>query len=196
MRKLIPLVAVALCLPAFTGGLRAEQIDNPQYASWAKLKPGSSVTYKSVTDTKMAQMPQPMHMETTMTQTLRKVEADALTVEVSSKTTMNGQEMTAAPSTVIIPAKVEKGKEDLPPEMKGEVKDVKTGKETIEVNGKKYATTTREYTVVMTKPMMMTQKMKVWNSPEVPGGLVKSTSSTATPMEINMVMTLQEIQSK
>jgi hypothetical protein len=191
--------AAALCFAVvgLTGVANAaEMVDNPAYVSWSKSKPGTSVTYKMISETKMEGMPAPMKSEMTMTQTLKEVKPDAVTVEVTTKMSMNGQEMNMPPRNQDIPAKIEKGKEGMSPDVKGEISDVKTGKETIEVNGKKYDTETREFKMKMTEPAEMTGETKVWTSSQIPGGMVKTQSKTTTPIASTSTITLESFTQK
>jgi hypothetical protein len=196
MRHALSVVCAALCVAALAPLARAEQVDNPAYQSWAKCKPGSTVTYKMTSEMKSPQLPSPMKSEMTITQTLKAVTPEAATIEITTKMTMNGQETTVPGNTNTVPAKIEKGKEGLPAEVQGEVSDMKTGKDTVEVNGKKYEATTQEYTVKMTQPIQMTSHVKAWNSAEVPGGMLKSETKATGPMDTTSTMTLVEFTQK
>jgi len=169
----------------------AQQVDNPAYLTWAKYKPGTTTTLQQ--SATMAMMPT-MVTTTTITQKLLEVKPDSATVEVTTKTSMMGQN-SENKSTNVIPAKVDKGQEYTPqakPDMKIEIKDMKEGKETIDVKGAKVDTVTREFTAIMTSTatapatnpaaaMMaggMTSKVKIWTTPDVPGGTVKTETTT------------------
>jgi hypothetical protein len=200
MRMTIAAILAGVCVAGLAvTGLAADQIDNPQYQSWAKYKPGMTVVHKMTNETKMAQMPGGgMTMESTTTRVLKEVKPESVTVEMTTKTTMNGMDQSTPATTTVIPAKIDKGQEDVqvPSNMKAEIKDMKTGKDTVEISGKKYETATREYTMVVTSPMAMTSQVKTWTSSDVPGSMVKMENKTSTPMETNMTVTLVSFEQK
>lgn len=169
-------------------------VDNPAYIAWAKAKVGASITYKMEMAMTMEGLPQPMKNDGTVQQTLKEIKPDSVTVDVVTSMSMNGQALPPQSRATIIPAKIEKGKEYSSPEVKGEIADMKTGKDSIEVSGKKYDTDTREFTMKMTEPLAMTSQNKIWTSPDVPGGMVKTETRTTTPMNSTMTMTLIEVK--
>src|SRR5262245_4411192 len=63
-----------------------ETVDNPEFASWSKFKPGTSVTFKSSTTANG------MASEVTMTITLVEVGADKVVLETSGVTKAMGME--------------------------------------------------------------------------------------------------------
>jgi hypothetical protein len=193
----------------------AELVDNPEYAHWAKYKAGTFVSYKQATDmpgmANIEGMPPGMNMaammpQITMTSKLTEVKPDALTLETTMATTQMGQTRDNK-TTRTVPAKIEKA-EIKPTSVDGvtaEMKNVKEGKDSVEVKGKKIDTITREFDTVVTSSEMsasrgrgrgdsttMTAHMKVWSSTEVPGNMVKS--ETTTKMEemgdVKQTMTL------
>ena len=184
----------------------AEQVDNPSYTTWAKCKPGTTVTMKQDMDIPgMGDMPtmpnmpnmSGMKIETTRTLKLLEVKPDSLTVEVTTKTQMMGRGREDKTKETIL-AKIEKGQENVPQgvptDAKSEVKDMKEGKETLEIKGKKIETVTHEFTVNVAAdptarggrgaPPSGPAHFKTWNSAEIPGGLVKlEQTSNAEGME-------------
>jgi len=110
------------------------------------------------------------------------------------KMTMNGQEQEIPARTITVPAKIEKGQEGVPqagPDgAPPEVKDMKIGKETVEVNGKSVEATTREFTMVSQGAQAMTAHMKMWYADEVPGRMVKNETQTEEPVKSTSTMTL------
>jgi hypothetical protein len=195
MRKLTNIFVAIICSTMLADTLRAEQIDNPAYQAWAKFKPGTSVTYKTSIDMKMpagAPAMPPGAMDSTITQTLKEVRDDAVVVEVKIAGGMMAMAGRGGSGTTnIIPAKVDKDQEGLPPNLKGEVKDVKTGEDKVDVNGKTYDAKTREMTIITTSPQAMESHMKIWSAATVPGGMVKSEMTTTTPAEVHTTTTLQ-----
>ena len=185
MRKSIALLAF-LTLGALSSAAFAEQVDNPVYVSWAKYKPGTTVTYKQTAEMSMMQG---MKTETTITTKLVEVKPEAVTLESTTKMSIGGQEFaapgTGTPIKQTIPAKVEKGQENIPPGVNAnnaQVKDMKDGKDNVEVSGKKYDTATHEFTMIAEMPAnagggTMNMQVKTWNTTDVPGGFVKSESN-------------------
>ena len=161
---------VASCLAfnaqAQTTQPAAEKVDSNQYLAWSKYKPGTTVTQKL--DMKSPQM----SMSQEISQTLVEVTPDKATVEVKMTMNMGGQTQTHS-NKVDLPAKVEKGHEDLPPEVKGTYKEA--GKETVEVAGKSYECTIGNFEGESAQGKVTG---KVWRSKDIPGGMAK--------MEMNM----------
>jgi hypothetical protein len=206
MAMRLRILAAAVVVSCFGMGAFGEEVDNPAYVSWAKYKVGTTVTMKQSMD--MPSMPQ-MKNESTMTEKLLEVKPEAVVVETTSKTTMMGQTHEST-TKMTIKAKVEKGSENVPPQMadqKVEMKDVKEGKETVEVKGQKMEATTREYTMTIPASAMggmgrgrgagaagggdTTAHVKVWSSPEVPGGMVKTEQSTEMAQMGTMKITME-----
>src|SRR4051812_18180307 len=77
--------AVALFALAATAAGQ-DKIDNPEYATWAKFKPGTSLTVK-VTNTVAGNS-----SETVLTNTLVEVGADKLVLEGTATTKVGGME--------------------------------------------------------------------------------------------------------
>jgi hypothetical protein len=190
MRLPIRCLIASIVVAGFSSAAMAEQVENPQYASWSKFKPGTTVTYKVNSETKMQGMPDPMKSEMTMSTKLVEVKPDELTIEVTNKMMAGGQEMAMPATTQKVPAKIEKTATPAP-DAKVEIKDQKDGKDTVEVGGKKYDAATHEQTMVMKEPAMTTVS-KTWTSKEVPGGLVKSETKSSGSMDSTSTMTLVE----
>jgi hypothetical protein len=190
MRLPVRCLSIAACLAGLSGVVRAEQVDNPAYTSWAKYKPGTTVTYKQSMEMEM-KMPMAMP-QITITEKLVEVKPDAVVLEVSSQSTGGmGGPHNMAPHQQEIPAKIEKEKAEVPSSVKGEVKDVKQGKDKIDVNGKSVDATTTEMTVEATEPRAMTAHVKVWRAEEVPGGMVKTVTDVQSPMKTTSTMSLE-----
>ena len=227
MRNSFKCLAV-LAVMGLTSIAMAEQIDNPEYKDWARFKAGTSITMKQATqiaptDDAMAAaggagMPAGMDLGAMMPQTSTKttltvVKADVLTLEVETNSAMFGQVNTSK-TTREIPAKIDKpttAPATAPAATQAvDLKDLKEGKETLDVNGKKIDTITREYTTTggaaaglggragrgargargaATAPAAAPaapgaggeSHVKVWTSSEVPNGMVKMETTTNSP---------------
>ncbi len=155
---------IAIAFVAFlvtAAAAQAETIDNPRYVSWAKYQPGTKITLQN--DMAGTGISTSQHIE----QTLAEVTPDKAVVDVVMTVDMGGQKREIKRKQDVA-AKVEKGNENLPPEVKGSAKE--TGKETIEVAGKSY-----ECTIVEIEGQTERGKVngKVWRTPEIPGGTAK-----------------------
>jgi hypothetical protein len=179
------LCGLLLCGAAASAARAGEKVDNPLYKHWAQFKPGSFSVFK--TDNVV----NGVKNVTTMTVTLIEVTPEKAVVErkyVSAVAEAGDRKMPSKKEE--IPAKIDeeqKAREIGPPkkgaEWKGgEVVDVKEGEEVIQVGEKKFATKWTE-TQIKTKDAG-TATTKVWNSEDVPGQLVKSSSSAEGRMSL------------
>lgn len=157
-----------------------EMVENPAYKSWAATGLGTTV----VIEGKTAASGMNMTMEITMV--LAEKDAEKVVIETGMKMSMQGmpqpQEMPKQKTT--INAKVPKGQENLPPDMKGEAKEA--GNEKVEVAGKSYDCKVVEFKGGTGEGEV---KGKTWNSAEVPGNIVKMTMdgvSNGQPMSVTM----------
>jgi hypothetical protein len=197
LRFVAVLAVLGLASAAF-----AEQIDNPEYAQWSKYKAGTFVSLKQASEMSgmadMPGMPAGMNMaammpQITITTKLTEVKPEVLTLEVTTSSSQMGQTRDNK-ATRTIPAKIEKPTTN-PATTQGssaELKNMKEGKDTVEVKGKKIDTITREYDTVITNSPVTGGRgrggatttnahIKVWSAEEVPGGMVKN--ETTTKME-------------
>jgi len=196
----------------------AEQIDNPEYAQWSKYKAGTYVTTQqamTMSGDMPAGMPAGMDMsammpKVTTTTKLTEVKPDSLTLEVSSDTTQMGR-TTNSKNTRTIPAKIDKptATGTAPATSAAQLKDLKEGKDTFQINGKTLDTTTREYTATNSadvpgmnrggrggangEAMPGESHVKIWSSPDVPGGMVKmEMTAKQQQMEIKTTNTVTD----
>ena len=197
MRLPVRCLSIAACVAGLSGAaVRAEQVDNPAYTAWAKFKPGTTVTYSQSMDMAMpAGMPAGMAPpQTTLTEKLVEVKPEGVVLEVSSETKMMGQTHTMPARQQEVPAKIDKENVGMPPNVKGEVKDMKEGTDKVDVNGKSVDATTREMTVVATEPQPMTAHIKMWQAEDVPGGTVKVVTEITEPMKATSTMKLEDVK--
>ncbi|HVT83350.1 MAG TPA: hypothetical protein VHM90_22105, partial [Phycisphaerae bacterium] len=119
--------------------------------------------------------------------------ADSLTLEITTTQTANGQSHDSK-MTRTVAAKIDKPATSMPAGVTGEVKDMKEGKDTLEVKGAKLETTTKEFTTTATTgpgAAPTESHMKIWSSTEVPGGMVKTETASKTEMgDMKMTMTV------
>jgi len=148
----VSLVVVAL-LSVAASSARAEEVDNPRYARWAKFAVDSSATYTGEVAA--------AGFKGTMESVYKLAEKtdDHVTIEMTSTMTMAGSTQTMPVQKVTIKSKAEKA----------DVKEL--GEEDIEAAGKKYACTIYELGGIM--PQAKDAKLKAWVNDDIPGGIVK-----------------------
>jgi len=166
MMGLVALTALAIA------GMAA---DNP---GWSNCKPGSWVKLKSSTDMTVAGKKNTTTME--MKMTLVSKTADKAVVETEST----------------IMGNTSKSKAEIP--LKSDAKTTaknpaKTGSETITVAGKTFKCTTAE---VQSEANGMKTTTKTWLASEVPGGLVKSVSTSTGAMPMTSTMELVDFKAQ
>src|SRR4051812_24741841 len=99
--RLLALFAVFTTCLACAGLARAEDlVDNPQYVSWAKQKPGSTLTYSMNNNAGGQQM------TGTVVHKLIEVTPDQVTVEMTTNMQVMGQSHTGPPIKATYKAKV------------------------------------------------------------------------------------------
>ena len=158
-------VALVFSAPAL-----ADTMDNPTYASWAKVKKGASVTMK------MSSEVAGQKSESTMTTTLADLTADVATTEIVTITKAGGMEFKSEP------IKVENKKVvELPPGKKKEdfTKPeglVDQGEETLKIGGKEYKT---KWVKIKISKDGSEYEAKTWTSDDVPGTIVKMESNSS-----------------
>jgi hypothetical protein len=161
----------AVTLLVCSMGLAQDLVDNPVYKSWAKHKPGTSVTMSLENSMNEA-------MKTTLVQTLKSVSETEVVVEQKTEMEMSGQKMPAQTTTLKFPAKTEKKKTEAPEVDTGDAK-MKESTEELTVAGKKYKC---KVWTTETKASGATVTSKVWWTEEVPGCNAKTWSKTTGPM--------------
>lgn len=165
-----------------------EMVENPQYASWAKHNPGTSVVMAMTTDA------QGQHMEMEITQTLVEVTDDKVVIEVKNKMQMMGQTHEMPAQTVDIDAKVAKDKAsavNLPPGATGTSKEI--GTEKIEIGGKSFECTVTEFSGEF---QGTSSTGKVWSHKDIPGTVAKTEVETQGQVAANVSMQVKQINPK
>jgi hypothetical protein len=163
-RALCSLAVLALAVPL----ARAADIENPEYAQWAKYKKGTSITLKTTTTAAG------MTNETLMTTTLLEVGDAKLVIETVTVLKVAGMEIKSplkrdVPKTITVP--------DVKVDPKVKLPDLKpeTGTETLKIAGLEVKT---KWTATKVEVAGTTSESKTWTSEDVPGMLVKSETST------------------
>jgi hypothetical protein len=183
MRHRRTAAAVALFALAATADGQ-DTFENPEYTSWAKFKPGTSLTVK-VTSTVGGKS-----NETVITNTLVSVAADKLVLETAVTDKAGGKEVIHpgqkrdVPKTVpILPGFK---KEDLPGPGRKPPGTVEEGTETLKVGGTEYKA--KWYRIKQTVPGGGEIEGKTWMSDEVPGSVLKSETSVKGSMPVGTKM--------
>jgi hypothetical protein len=168
---------------------RAEDlVENPQYVSWTKHQPGSSVTMTMNTSSGG------QSMTMTMTQTLVEVTDEAAVVEMNTEMDMAGQKHSMPVQQLKVEAKVPKAQADmtaLPPGVKGEAKQV--GNETVEIAGKSYDCEVIQFTG---EADGVTSSGKIWRHDSIPGTVAKTEMKTEGPMATSVSMQVTSLDLK
>ncbi len=184
--RLFRILALAVLVSAGGSVLAQEKVENPMYATWAKFKPGTSVTHKSTTSGAM------FTAESTITTKLVEVTADKVVVEVTITSKAAGKEfqLPAMKQDYAKMVELPKGakKEDFGKKPEGAVKE---GTETLKIAGHEIKTKWYEIEV---KKDGMEAKSKMWMSDDVPGSLVKMESKVAAPIAAETKMELTEFK--
>lgn len=165
-----------------------ELADNPQYASWARCQPGTSVTMAMDTSSGG------QSMTMTMTQKLLEVKPDQVVLEMTGEMEMGGTKHNAPPRKMTLDAKVPKEQAKMAwmaPNANGTVKEA--GNESVEAGGKSYDCKVMEFTgqVEGTK-----SKGKVWLNDEVPGQVVKTEMQTEGAVAATISMLIKAVDKK
>jgi hypothetical protein len=174
---------MALCLSA--GFALAG--NSPAYDSWAKLKPGSSVTLKTTAEAAGQKS------ETETTYVLDEVTADKAVVEVKMSMVASGNKIDLPGRKMDIPKGTTTATPAPKPANPTPTPNVKTSEETVTISGKPYKC---QVTEVTNDANGTKSTSKTWMSDEVPNLLVKSESSTTGAVSAKAVMEVTKIEVK
>lgn len=171
----IPAVLAVLWLTA--GVALAEMVDNPMYLHWARFKPGSYVTMKVTTKTAA------MTNESEQTYTLKSITPEKAILETRMTAISGGNRTTMPPSTMEIPARVEKGKAVSVTGVKGSGKVIGQGEEVLTIKDKKVKTkwvkSTAEYSGTKSE-------VTVWTSNDIPNMTARSINKSSGAAQMTM----------
>ena len=182
--RLLFTLAVLSMMSLATSTRAADLVDNPTYQSWASHKPGTTVHLQQQMNVGG------MSMNHEITETLKEVTPDKATIEYAIVMDIGGQKHEQK-NTQSIPAKIEKGQEQMPPNMKGTVKDA--GSEKVEAGGKSYDCKVLEFTGESPHGK---SSGKMWRSDDIPGDLVKMEMKIEGKMQGTITMTATSVEIK
>lgn len=184
-------VVIAAALSSFMAAAALAE-PNPEYTGWAKCKPGASVTIKGNTEAMGQKTAQ------TMVTKLVEITPEKAVVETTMTMEVMGQKMAQPAQKRDVPAEIQAPKEGQPkidPAMvekaKAAAKDAKKGTDTVTVAGKTLECTTVE---MDNEQNGIKAHTKIWNSDQIPGGMVKMTSKTSGAMESTTTMEVVEFK--
>ncbi len=186
INRFLLIAPLALCL-AFVATVKADDqmIDNPAYASWAKFKPGTFVKYTNETKA-MGNT-----TSTEMTQTLKSVDPDKVTIEIKTSMVVAGNKMDMPATTQDLPAKIKKP--DPGAAQPTDAPKTDTSTEDVQAAGKTFSC---KKTTVTNDQNGMKTTATTWTCDDVPGSVVKMHSETSGSMTSSMNMDLSDFQAQ
>ena len=172
----IALIALALLLaavPAAAAPEAGQTIDNPEFANWKAFKVGTSITHRMTATSG----PTTSKMETTTRLKAKSDDKLVLTYSTVTYIAIPGQDEQKVETPAqerTVPAKLPKM---APPKETADMPkpEIKEGEETLKILGKDYKCTWIQSTLELNG---MKTTSKTWMSAQVPGQMVKMTSST------------------
>lgn len=157
-------VALFLLAPVAT----AELVTSPRYSSWAKCKPGTSVTRT------LENRVGPQTVTTDIKHTLLEVTPDKVVLQLEMTMSSGGKSAPAAPQKVEVPAKVEKYSDLLGANIKATFTENRT--ETVDIAGKSVACRVIDFQgeqISRTPGVVIKVNGAVWVSEDIPGAIVQ-----------------------
>jgi hypothetical protein len=153
-----------------------DTVDNPAYKMWASYKPGAMVRMQLTGTITEDGKSTPTKIGTVLT--LKEVTAEKVVVESVIETEKDGQTSTQT-VTKEYPAKVSREAASQPATPAGATVTVKgEGDEQILIAGRKFKAHWVEKQI--TTPDKVESTSKVWTCPDVPGGVLKMVTETAS----------------
>lgn len=176
------LVGCAFLSPA----VRAADVENPEYKSWAAVKAGTTVVRHQVVTTAGNKQ------EMDLTSKLVELTPEQAVVEDAVAMTLNGQKMNLPGNKRTIPAKspAPAGPTSKPGDPKASIKEAQ---DKVDVGGKAYQCKVIE--TASAHPQGGEVKSKIWTCPDVPGGIVKMETEMTGPVKAVTSLTLVSIDS-
>lgn len=181
------LARITLCLFAAgilsSASLAEEMVESMAYTMWAKYKPGTAVTYKTMS--KFGDYAS----EGTMEMKLVEVTPEKVVIEMTTSMMTGGQEMKMPPQKVEYPKMVKKaeGNDMNPAEKDGKVGE---GEEEVTVAGKTVKAKWYAYEIKQESGKTIS---RVWTSEDVPGMTVKNITKIEGRMSGESTMELVKI---
>jgi hypothetical protein len=157
-----------LCIVA-VAAIAARAEDNPAYTSWAKVKAGTVVTYK--TDSTTSIMGMENKTSSTLTYTLKELTDEKAVVELQTVTVIMGNEIKGPPIPLTHLKTAPKGTTTAPGAENVKTTKPEEGTETVKLGGTEYKS---KWTKVKISVAGSDSESTTWSSDDVPGLLLKS----------------------
>lgn len=157
-------VAIFLLAPLAS----AEPVISPRYSSWAKCKPGTSVTRT------LENRVGPQSATTDIKHTLIEVTPDKVVLQLEMTMSTGGKSTPAAPQKVEFPAKMEKYADLLGANIKATFTENRT--ETVDIAGRSVTCRVIDFQgeqVSRTPGVVIKVNGAIWVSDEIPGAIVQ-----------------------
>jgi hypothetical protein len=165
-----------------------EMVENPDYASWARCKVGTSVTYKKVSTGALKMLGAGAVMVEVV---LKDVTPETLTLEVRPWTMVQGQKTDLPGGSYTIPAKIEKSAYPwLPQPLPAKITNVQSGTETVVLEGKSYAGEKHEFDADDTGNDGMKLHGVIVTSGDVPNRMLRWQRTVSAPVQGEETLTL------
>lgn len=161
-------VCAAAALLLFAPLAGAEPVSSPRYTSWAKCKPGSSVSRT------LENRVGPRSTTTDIRHTLLEVTPEKVVLKLEMTITSGGRATPAPPQTIEIPAKMEKYADLLGANIKATFTENRT--ETVDIAGRSITCRVIDFQgeqVSRTPGIAIKVRGAVWVSEDVPGAIVQ-----------------------
>jgi hypothetical protein len=167
----VRLAVIGVVMVVASSAAQEKKIDNPEYTSWAKFKPGTTTKMKMATEVGGSKS------ESAITSKLVEVAADKLVLEVETETTVMGQSFKAPATKRDVPKQLSVGTAPATPTpAPTSALSTEEGAETLKLAGIEVKTKWRKYTTTAGGNETVGQ---VWMSDDVPNGVVKSVTTSA-----------------
>jgi hypothetical protein len=160
----------------------AKMVENPLYQSWAKQKPGTSITLKGMSEVGGQKS------ESTMTTKLVEATPDKVVVEFTTTAKVMGKDFSQPPTKLEFPKTITESQLAEQSNPKGKVGE---GTADVKVGDKTYKT--KWYKIELDQ-MGSKVTTTVWTSQEVPGTLVKTESQFSGMVSGKSSMELVEVK--
>ena len=187
-----PIIIVAIML--LFGAGAGEMFANPQYTTWAKHKPGTSITLRTTTTTTPARDVGFFTVNVDLIETLVEVTRERAVIDLQTKSDALGPALAEQSRKIMIEAKVPKAdleRAQLPGGVTGEIEQA--GNETLAVLGKQYKCKVYDFTAEQDGTKF---KGRMWRSDDVPGGVVKADIAFEGKQSGTMTLQLVSISMK
>ncbi|MBF0407176.1 MAG: hypothetical protein HQM10_07475 [Candidatus Riflebacteria bacterium] len=185
MRPILSLMVVLMVFAFACTAFAQDEIDNPMYQKWATFKVGTAAKYKQVTEAAGNKT------ESEIVYTLVELTPEKAVVEMSGSMVIMGNKTEMPKTKMEHMAKVKKI--EMPAQVATETVEAakpKVSEEEVEVPAGKIKCSLTETEAKVGEGAVYS---KIWSSDEVPGTMVKMTSTMEKPIKSDTSITLIEV---